>query len=390
MQILVLGAGQLARMMALSGAPLNLQVMAFDVNTNQVVHPVSNQVFQEFNSADSAADSLSALKAAIAQCDVITAEFEHIPLDILDVCEQSGKLKPSAQAILTGGDRRVEKKLLDDAKVSNAPYALINTKQDFEQAIESLGLPLVLKTALGGYDGKGQWRIKEMSQFDEIWTEMAAALAVEPTQGNPAQGIVAEKFIPFQREVSIIGARNPQGEVITYQLAQNTHLDGVLRFSLTIEDAALQAQATEMFQAITQTLDYVGVLAVEFFDLDGKLLVNEIAPRVHNSGHWTQQGSDVCQFENHLRAVAGLPLGHPNAKPSAMINLLGIDELPQELLAIPYCHIHWYGKEKRAGRKMGHINVVGRTPEILRARLVEVAKHLDEKDFPQLQEMIQA
>ncbi|MGB2078210.1 MAG: 5-(carboxyamino)imidazole ribonucleotide synthase [Vibrio sp.] len=374
MQILVLGAGQLARMMSLAGAPLGLQISAFDVNTNQVVHPLTGQLLHN-----------QGLEKAIKDCEVITAEFEHIPLDILKICQDSGKLKPSAQAIATGGDRRIEKTLLDDAKVANAPYAIIHNQADFNAAIESVGLPMVLKTALGGYDGKGQWRLKDAASIETTWQEIEQAL-----QDNPQQGIVAEKFIPFDREVSIVGARNAQGEVVTYQLAQNVHLDGVLRLSQTIDDKALQQQAEQMFTAVANTLDYVGILAIEFFDVQGQLLVNEIAPRVHNSGHWTQQGSDVCQFENHLRAVANLPLGNTNSQPAAMINILGQDKVPEVLLSHAQCHVHWYGKEKRPGRKMGHINLYASSQAQLRQNLFAVADILDENAFPQLTQMIES
>ncbi|UTM57283.1 5-(carboxyamino)imidazole ribonucleotide synthase [Photobacterium sp. CCB-ST2H9] len=366
-KVLVLGAGQLARMMALAGAPLNIEVMAYDVNNGQVVHPLT------------LAPVLSGLNNAIGYADVITAEFEHVPHDVLDACEASGKLKPNAAAIKAGGDRRIEKALLDQAGVANARYQLISTEADLALAAETIGLPLVLKSALGGYDGKGQWRLKTTEQIPAIWQDIADFLT-----HAPEQSIVAEAFVPFQREVSMIGARNAAGDTAIYPLTENVHTDGVLSRSLALEEqGALQQQAEMMFNAVAATLDYVGVLAIEFFDVNGQLLINEIAPRVHNSGHWTQQGADTCQFENHLRAVCDLPLGSTTqTRSTVMLNILGEDTLPAAVLTIPGCHLHWYGKEKRPGRKMGHINVTAASHPELVQTLNQLAQILPADSFP--------
>ncbi|MBC8659278.1 5-(carboxyamino)imidazole ribonucleotide synthase [Vibrio parahaemolyticus] len=370
MHVLVLGSGQLARMMSLAGAPLNIQISAYDVGSGNVVHPLTQQVLGH------------GLENAIEQVDAITAEFEHIPHDVLDICELSGKFLPSTAAIKAGGDRRVEKALLDNAGVRNAKYYVIETREDFERAIEHVGMPMVLKSALGGYDGKGQWRLKEAAQIETIWAEMAECIAATPTQA-----IVAEEFVPFNREVSLVGARGKDGSVEVYPLAENVHTNGVLSLSTAIDAPELQAQAKQMFTAVADSLDYVGVLALEFFDVEGTLLVNEIAPRVHNSGHWTQQGAETCQFENHLRAVCGLPLGSTKLiRETSMVNILGEDTLPEVLLAMDGCHIHWYGKEKREGRKMGHINVCGDYPGELHRRLCALADVLDPMAFPAVHE----
>ncbi|EII2404531.1 5-(carboxyamino)imidazole ribonucleotide synthase [Vibrio parahaemolyticus] len=370
MHVLVLGSGQLARMMSLAGAPLNIQISAYDVGSGNVVHPLTQQVLGH------------GLENAIEQVDAITAEFEHIPHDVLDICELSGKFLPSTAAIKAGGDRRVEKALLDNAGVRNAKHYVIETREDFERAIEHVGMPMVLKSALGGYDGKGQWRLKEAAQTETIWAEMSECIAATPTQA-----IVAEEFVPFNREVSLVGARGKDGSVEVYPLAENVHTNGVLSLSTAIDAPELQAQAKQMFTAVADNLDYVGVLALEFFDVDGTLLVNEIAPRVHNSGHWTQQGAETCQFENHLRAVCGLPLGCTKLiRETSMVNILGEDTLPETLLAMDGCHIHWYGKEKREGRKMGHINVCGDYPGELHRRLCALAEVLDPMTFPAVHE----
>lgn len=370
MHVLVLGAGQLARMMSLAGAPLNIKISAYDVGSQNIVHPLTQTVIGH------------GLDSAIETADVITAEFEHIPHDILAICEQSGKFLPSSEAIKAGGDRRIEKGLLDDAGVRNAKYYVINSREDFDRAIEHVGIPMVLKSALGGYDGKGQWRLKDPAQADSIWAEMAECIAATETQA-----IVAEEFVPFNREVSLVGARSKDGNVAVYPLAENVHTDGVLTLSTAIADTELQQQAKQMFTAVANKLNYVGVLALEFFDVDGTLLVNEIAPRVHNSGHWTQQGAETCQFENHLRAVCGLPLGSTKLiRSTSMINILGEDSLPQAVLEMDGCHVHWYGKEKRAGRKMGHINVCGDYNGELQRKLCALADSLDKDAFPAVHE----
>lgn len=370
MHVLVLGAGQLARMMSLAGAPLNIEISAYDVGSKNVVHPLTQSVIGH------------GLENAIEKADVITAEFEHIPHDILATCEQSGKFLPSADAIKTGGDRRIEKALLDDSGVRNAKYYVIETREDFNQAIAHVGIPMVLKSALGGYDGKGQWRLKDPEQVEAIWAEMSDCISATETQA-----IVAEEFVPFNREVSLVGVRGKDGEVAVYPLAENVHTNGVLTLSTAIADTELQEQAKTMFTAVANQLDYVGVLALEFFDVDGQLLVNEIAPRVHNSGHWTQQGAETCQFENHLRAVCGMPLGSTKlVRSTSMINILGEDTLPNAVLEMDGCHVHWYGKEKRAGRKMGHINVCGDYNGELQRKLCSLAEVLDKEAFPAVHE----
>ena len=193
-------------------------------------------------------------------------------------------------------------------------------------------------------------------------------------------------MVPFDREVSLVGVRDSQGNTVVYPLTQNHHSKGVLSVSIATEIAdTLQFQAKQVFDSIANELNYVGVLAIEFFQIGQQLLVNEIAPRVHNSGHWTQQGADTCQFENHLRAVCGLPLGSTDLiRPSAMINILGEDKVPDEILNVASATLHWYGKSKRAGRKMGHINVSGNTKKQLAARLVQLANILPEAAFDEL------
>ncbi|WP_028774377.1 5-(carboxyamino)imidazole ribonucleotide synthase [Shewanella waksmanii] len=370
MNILVLGAGQLARMMSLEGAPLDLNVRAYDVGSKKIIHPLT---LQDFNQS---------LEQAIAMVDVITSEFEHIPDDVLALCCQSGKFYPGKAAIKTGGDRSIEKALLDKTGVPSAHYKLITEKQHLVEAVELLALPLVIKTCQAGYDGKGQWRLTSLAQLDAIWAEMAGFIA-SGTESFP-HTIIAEKMIPFDREVSVIGARDRQGNVKVYPVTENQHTNGVLTLSLATEmDDNIQQQALNAFNKLALAMDYVGVLAIEFFDVNGTLMVNEIAPRVHNSGHWTQQGTACSQFENHLRAVAGLPLGCTKAqKPSVMINVLGQANIPTQVLNIDDVKSHWYGKSQRAGRKMGHINVSAPSNAALGGKLQQLAEILPEQDYP--------
>lgn len=372
MKVLVLGAGQLARMMSLAGTPLNLKVSAYDVNSDTIVDPVTQEQLG------------TGLSQAIANADVITSEFEHIPYPVQELCQQSGKFLPNSTAIKAGGDRRQEKQLLDKAGVANAAYKIVETEQDFYQAIEQLGLPLVLKSALAGYDGKGQWRLKAQADAQAVWADIQQFMA--GADHTLPQAIVAEQFVRFDREVSLVGARNQAGDMVVYPLTENHHVAGVLAVSLALPgQQELQQQAKQMFEAVASALDYVGVLALEFFQVGDQLLVNEIAPRVHNSGHWTQQGADTCQFENHLRAVCGLPLGSTAlVRPTLMVNILGEDHVSPAVLSLPSCHLHWYGKGKRPGRKMGHINLSATSTSELAQRFDVLRQHLPEDEFPEL------
>jgi len=375
MNVLVMGAGQLARMMALAGTPLNLKVSAYDVNSAKVQHPVTGEIYP------------LTLQQAVAAADVITSEFEHIPYPVQAICQASGKFLPDSRAIKAGGDRRQEKALLDAAGVANAGYRIVSTEAEFNAAIDTLGLPLVLKSALAGYDGKGQWRLKTKADAASIWADIESFMA--GADHTLPQAIVAEQFVRFDREVSLVGARNAKGETVVYPLTENHHVNGVLAVSVAVTiDQSLQQQAKQMFDAVANELNYVGVLALEFFQVGDQLLVNEIAPRVHNSGHWTQQGADTCQFENHLRAVCGLPLGSTAlVRPTVMVNILGTDNVDTAVLSLPSCHLHWYGKSQRAGRKMGHINICGVDNRELASRFQALAALLPAADFPEVQEM---
>lgn len=371
-KVLVLGAGQLARMMQLAGTPLNLDVKAFDVNSHNVVQPISPE-HQYGNLAE-----------GIANAEVITAEFEHVAHEILAECQLSQKLYPSSNSIKIGGDRRLEKALLETCNVPNAKHYFIKSKKDFSASLETLTLPIIFKSALDGYDGKGQWRLKSIEDAESIWQAMEAFLSSSKTSVN--QGIVAEQMIAFDREISLVGVRSKNSDFSTYPLTENHHTQGILSVSVAAPiDKILQEKATYIFNKIADELNYVGVLAIEFFQVGNNLLVNEIAPRVHNSGHWTQQGADTCQFENHLRAICELPLGSTSlVRPTAMVNIIGEDNVDEKVLAIPSLTIHWYNKSKRLGRKMGHINVSGENELELAERLELLSKILPRSAFPDL------
>jgi 5-(carboxyamino)imidazole ribonucleotide synthase len=360
MRILILGAGQLARMMALSGEAMGLECYAYDIENQKVVDPIYHHPHQ------------GTLSEWIEKADIITAEFEHIANDILQLCEDSGKLKPNQHAIKIGGDRCKEKTLLDELSIPNASYVTLKTSQDLDIALARLHWPLILKTAKGGYDGKGQWRLNTPEQANALKIELDTFF-----HANPDQMIIAEQCIPFEQEVSIIGARNAFGEITTYPITINQHNNGVLVLSIVEqENHPLQQEANAIFERLTTHLNYIGVLAIEFFVWENQLLVNEIAPRVHNSGHWTQLGSTTCQFTQHLRAITEKRLCKTTwIAPTAMINVLGCTHLPEILWQFDSSQPHWYQKTPRIGRKMGHINLQAPTIEALNNIILQFKAH---------------
>lgn len=375
MQVLVYGAGQLAQMMYLDGAALGINVMAVDVNNNTVVHPVSKTKLD------------CSLEQAITLADALTVEFEHVPEALLEQAQVSGKLYPGIEAILVGADRVREKQLLSGLNIPNCPYQIVDDLAQLDDCVANLGERLIIKASRDGYDGYGQWRLKTASELPAL----KAQLAELDLQTVP---LVVEKMLNFDREVSLIGARSKSGEVVVYPLAENLHHEGQLHVSVapaTNSSAALTEQARDIFTKLVNGMDYVGVLAVELFQCGDELLVNELAPRVHNSGHWSQAGAPTSQFENHLRAVLDLPLGLAGntggeAAVSAMINIIGCDDHKLALLGIGGTHLHWYGKSVRPKRKMGHINVTASGYNALGQKLMALADYLSLEHFPQLQE----
>lgn len=373
MNVLIYGSGQLARMMYLAGCPLGIYINAVDVVKEQVVDPVTKE------------PRSMTLEQAIEDADAITVEFEHIPEHLLEKAAQTGKLRPGIDAILAGADRVREKRLLDKLGVPNCPHIIIDDVQQLPDSVTQLGDKIILKASRDGYDGYGQWRIQSDSDLQKV-TEELAQLDLKSVP------LIAEKMMQFQRELSLVGTRSEDGNFEFYPLVENRHHQGQLHLTIApaqnITDSLTQ-QARDAFCKIANKLGYIGVLAVEFFQVDGQLLVNEIAPRVHNSGHWSMQGADTCQFENHLRAVCNLPIGDVSTHAySAMVNIIGAGSFSRDMLAIPGCHLHWYGKEARAKRKLGHFNLNAPSYQVLGQRLESLSRHLPEEAFPLLKPAI--
>ncbi len=371
MSILVLGAGQLARMMALAGYPLGISVQAVDVVDNKIVDPVTKLVIN------------NSLDRLIEEVDAITVEFEHIPEDLLELVHTSGKLKPSVEAILTGADRVREKKLLAKLAIANSPFEIVTDVEQLDNAVEKLGERLIIKASRDGYDGYGQWRLESKSELPGLKQKLSKL----DLQKVP---LIVETMLNFDRELSLVAVRNGEGDIAYYPLAENLHHKGQLHVSIAPApnvDTPLNQQAQDIFNKLSESLDYVGVLAVEFFQIGQQLLVNEIAPRVHNSGHWTMQGADTCQFENHLRAVRSLPLGSTKVtSPTAMINIIGCQAFARDMLSIPGCHLHWYGKTSRKKRKMGHFNLCADNYAELGKTMLALAEYLPIEHFPMLKD----
>lgn len=361
--IVVLGHGQLARMMYLGASQLGLNIIAVDADKKECVNPVCKTVLD------------ITLEQAFASCVAITSEFEHLPKDLVQLAEQTGKFRPGANAIAAGADRIVEKELLESLGVANCPHQIVRSVTDLKDAYQNLGPKLILKTSRDGYDGYGQWRIFSNAELEATCAELAEF----DFEHMP---LVAEQCIHFDREISMLGVTDVNGGHKSYPLTENHHGAGQLVLSLAPAPgitSVVQQKAQEILDKIADKLNYIGVLAIEFFQMGDELLVNEIAPRVHNSGHWTQQGCAASQFENHIRAVAGLPLGDTTAKHLvAMVNYVGEAKPSDKLHAIKDTHLHWYDKEVRAKRKMGHINIVADNEAQLQSTISEVHALLPE------------
>ena len=340
----ILGGGQLGRMLSVAASRLGFKTCVYEPGGDCPASHVANYHFQK------SYDDLEALRQFAESVDVITYEFENIPTSALDALEAIKPIHPNRKALATSQDRLTEKDFLTGLGLKTAPYADVTDAASLDAAIAAIGTPAILKTRRMGYDGKGQSRLKSPDD---------AAQALADMEGAPA---LLEGFVNFSHEVSVIAARGLDGAVSCFDPGENVHVDGIL--STTTVPANLKptqrTDAVLLAAQILNALDYVGVLGVELFVTPEGLIVNEIAPRVHNSGHWTQNGCTICQFEQHIRAIAGWPLGdgsrHSNV---VMENLIGddVDQIPE--LATTTAAIHLYGKaDAKPGRKMGHINRV--------------------------------
>jgi 5-(carboxyamino)imidazole ribonucleotide synthase len=342
----ILGGGQLGRMLALAAARLGLKCHIFAPEPESPAFQVSAR-----QTCAAYADE-EALAAFAASVDVVTYEFENVPAETAAILGRLKPLAPGAEALATSQDRLAEKTFLSKIGLATAPFAAVEGKGSLEEALARTGRPAVLKTRRFGYDGKGQVTIKSDTSLDSAWAAIA----------RPA---ILEGYVAFEKEVSVIAARGWDGSIAVYDVPENRHADHILRESIVPAaiTAEAEAEARDIAARITSALDYVGVIGVELFLARGKdgerLIVNEIAPRVHNSGHWTMDACLVSQFEQHIRAVAGWPLGDPwRHSDVIMTNLLGDEaENWRDLAREPQLGVHLYGKtESRPGRKMGHVN----------------------------------
>lgn len=339
----ILGGGQLGRMLALAAYPLGYKVHGFCPDAG---HTPLAQVTDLYTRA--AYEDADALKAFAETVDVVTYEFENVPAQTVEILDPLVPVRPNGPALAIIQDRLKEKTFLKESGIPTAPFAAIDSPDDFAKALAVAGVPAVLKTRRFGYDGKGQARVRGEEGLTSGFAEIGRAPSI------------LEGFVNFDREVSIVSARGLDGGVAVFPLTENEHRDHILHRSLAPAPASpkVLAAAEEMARTILKALDYVGVMAIEFFQAGEDLLVNELAPRVHNSGHWTIEGAVTSQFEQHIRAICGLPLGDASAAfLSEMTNLVGDDAKDwPALVAEPGAHLHLYGKaEIRPGRKMGHV-----------------------------------
>jgi 5-(carboxyamino)imidazole ribonucleotide synthase len=352
MHIGILGGGQLGRMLALAGYPLGLRFRFLDPSPAAPAGHLAELVVGGY-------DDRPTLDAFAAGLDVVTYEFESVPATAVRHLAERLPVYPPPAALEAAQERLREKTCFRDLGIPTAPFATVDGRADLETALARIGLPAVLKTRRFGYDGKGQQVVR---------TPADAAHAFAALAGVP---LILEGFIPFRRELSILAVRGRGGATAFYPLVENHHQGGILRLSLAPAPdlaAGLQALAEDYARRVLEALDYVGVLAIEFFEHEGRLLANEMAPRVHNSGHWTIEGAATSQFANHLRAVAGWPLGETAAAGrSALVNLIGAVPPTEAVLAVPGAHLHLYGKAPAPGRKLGHVTLRDYAPEALAA-----------------------
>ncbi|MDQ1520263.1 MAG: 5-(carboxyamino)imidazole ribonucleotide synthase [Actinomycetota bacterium] len=353
----VLGGGQLGRMLALAGLPLGVAFRFLDPSpdaTAGALGPLFTGPFDDDELVDRFATGAT----------VVTYEWEGVPASTARRAAKSAPVLPGDRPLEVSQDRVVEKTMLRSLGIGTAAFVAVDDRADLDRAVGDLGLPAVLKTRVGGYDGKGQALLRDKADVDPAWTRLGS----EP--------LILEAFVPFTRELSVIGVRSATARFRCYPVVENRHDDGILRVSRAPAPGAdenLQQRAEACIRPLLDALDYVGVACVELFDTGDGLLANEWAPRVHNSGHWTIEGAVTSQFENHVRAVLGWPLG--DVAPvgvSAMVNCIGAMPDPRRVLEIDGAHLHDYGKPGRPGRKVGHVTVTAPNSSVLGERLTRV------------------
>ncbi len=337
----IIGAGQLGQMLGFAGQNLDLEFVFLDPSPDPPAAAVGPVIGLPF-------DSDEGLRQLADGADVVTYEFENVPVSAIERIASDVVVYPPPGALRYAQDRLDEKQLFESLQIPVAPYRTVDSEADLRNAANDIGLPLVLKTRRLGYDGKGQNLVREVAEFPHAVTNLGG------------KQLIAEQWVPFDREVSAIGVRNVRGDVAVYSLIENQHSAGILNISRAPAEAGgLAKLAKQYLDRMLTRLDYVGVLTIEFFVIGDKLLANEFAPRVHNSGHWTIEGASTSQFENHLRAILDLPLGDVTAVGhAAMLNLIGSMPPPDLELTGDSAFLHDYGKKPRPGRKLGHITIV--------------------------------
>jgi 5-(carboxyamino)imidazole ribonucleotide synthase len=359
-RLAILGGGQLGRMLGLAAIPLDIDCSFLDPSPEAPAAAAGRLVVGPL-------DDREALLDTATGADAVTYEWEGVPAGVARLLAEAGhRVDPGARALEVSQDRWSEKSTFSELGIEIPACAPVATRAELRDAAAQIGLPAVLKTRRGGYDGKGQVVIEHGDDLGSAWSEL----------GSADGGLVLEERIAFDRELSIIAVRGRDGEIRSWPLVENHHSGGILRLSRAPApevSAGLRARAEAHVTALLQHFDYVGVLALELFQVGDRLLANEMAPRVHNSGHWTIEGADTSQFENHVRAVLDLPLGSTAARGvSAMRNCIGEPPDPARVLSVPGAHLHLYGKTPRPGRKLGHITVTARDLDDLEASLAQL------------------
>ena len=361
MRLGILGGGQLGRMMALAGYPLGVRTRLLDPKDPTSSAEVAEVLAERYDDPD-------ALDRFVTSLDAVTYEFENVDAIALEHLDDRVPVRPGRRALEVSQDRLTEKSFFRDHGLETAPFAAADTLEELREAVREVGLPAVLKTRRFGYDGKGQAVIRTEDDVDAAW---------EAVGGVP---LLLEGFVDFDRELSIIAVRGPEGDTAFYPLPENIHEDGIIRVAIAPApdlDPALQERAEAYATRVMEDLDYVGVLTIELFQVGDRLLANEMAPRVHNSGHWSIEGAETSQFENHVRAVLGLPLGSTGMRGhAAMVNLIGAVPETGDVIRHPHVHLHLYRKEPRPGRKVGHMTVRHDDPAVVR-ETVDALRELD-------------
>ena len=359
----IVGGGQLGRMLALAGYPVGIRCITLDPASDSPASQVAPTLVGAY-------DDLEALDRLAAGADVVTYEFENVPVAAARHVAERVPVFPPPGSLDVAQDRLSEKQRFEAVGLAVPPYRAVGSLADLEESLVQIGTPAVLKTRRLGYDGKGQAVIRDRARSQDAWR----AVGEVPS--------LLESFVDFDAEVSIVAARALDGSVACYPVVQNHHRDGILRLTLAPAPGltpALQAAAEAHVRAVMADLEYVGVLAIELFLVGDVLLGNEMAPRVHNSGHWTIEGAETSQFEQHLRAVTDRPLGSVGMLGvAAMANLIGSEPSPEAVAAIPGAHLHTYGKAPRPGRKVGHITVRAADIDALEGPLLQVQALLDD------------